>query len=47
MKNATITFRLTDQEKEALNAEAAEIGMTTSQLVRKIILKYLKEKEND
>ena len=45
MKDAVITFRLTDQEKESLKAEAEEIGMTTSQLVRKIILKHLKEKE--
>lgn len=45
MKDATITFRLTDQEKEILRAEAAEIGMTVSQLVRKIVLKHLKEEQ--
>lgn len=42
-KDTTISVRVTDAEKEALRAEAAQIGMTTSQLVRKIILNHLKE----
>ncbi len=43
MKDAIVTFRVTTQEKEALKAEAEFIGMTISQLVRKIVLEHLKE----
>ncbi len=47
MKDATITVRLTDEEKSAVKAVAADIGTTASQLVRKIIQIYLKEKRNN
>lgn len=42
MKDAVVTFRLTNQEKEALKEEADFIGMTISQLVRKIVSQHLK-----
>ena len=48
MKNAVITFRLTDQEKDKLNVVAAKKGWTQSQLVREIVKEYLlKEKGNE
>ena len=45
MKDTTVTVRLTDAEKSALKAAAAEIGTTPSQLVRKLIQVYLKEEQ--
>ena len=42
-KDTTVSVRVTDEEKEILKGIAANIGTSTSQLVRKIILDYLKE----
>lgn len=47
MKNATITFRLNEQEKERLELLAASKDIPVSQLVRALINEALKEKEKN
>lgn len=44
MKDSRITFRLTEEEKEKLNALAAERGITVSQLIREICEEIFQQK---
>lgn len=41
MKDATITIRVTEQEKEQLKAAVAKTDLSISQLVRRLIKAYL------
>ena len=45
MKNVTITFRLRESEKAALEAIAAAKDVPVSQLVREAVKKLLKEND--
>ena len=45
MKTAQIGIRITEQEKEALTAIAAEKDIPMSQLVREAIREYLKQED--
>lgn len=44
---AQLTIRLTDQEKQFLMRQALHDDMTVSQILRKLIRKYIKETDND
>ena len=43
MKTATIGLRISEQEKEQLEAIAAKRDVSLSQIIREIIKEYLKE----
>lgn len=45
MKNATITFRLSEEEKKKLEEVSARLDVPVSQLVRQFIRKAIKEME--
>lgn len=45
MKNATITFRLNEQEKERLEQLAADRDVSVSQLVRMFIKEAIQKEE--
>lgn len=47
MKNATITFRLNEQEKERLEALAAFKDIPVSQLVREYIRAAIQKEDNN
>ena len=47
MKNATITFRLNEQEKERLEQLAAVKDIPVSQLVRALIKEAIQKEENN
>lgn len=47
MKNATITFRLKEQEKERLEEKAAAMDIPLSQLIRNIIKEAIQKEENN
>ncbi len=45
MKTSNITFKLTDSEKEAIKALAAQKDVPMSQLIREAIKKYIQEEQ--
>ena len=45
MKDTTITFRLSEQEKEQIVALAARKDIPFSQLIREAIRKYIQEED--
>lgn len=45
MNNATITFRLNEEEKNALTQIAARYDMSVSRLIRQLIKKAIETKE--
>ena len=47
MKNATITFRLAEEEKEQLEEMAARLDIPVSQLIRKFIKEALSKEANN
>lgn len=47
LKEATVTFRITEQEKAQLQEIAARKDVAVSKLVRDLIKEYLKEDGNE
>lgn len=47
MKDTTITFRLTEQEKEKIIAAAAKKDIPFSQLIREAIREFIREEVKD
>lgn len=45
MKDTNITFKLSESEKEAIKAAAAEKDIPMSQLIREAVKQYLSQKE--
>lgn len=47
MKTTSITFRITDSEKEKLTAAAKERDIPVSQLIREAVRKLLEEEKSN